>query len=212
MAQCPHPQKNIRVMENKQLTEKESLELISTMIKSSQQRMIDGAGKPFLIWGYLLVAVSLTILLLVRTTGNWAWTYLWFAPIVIGMPLMYLLTSKSRRSPKVTTFVDKITTLIWSIFGVTCGLVTLVATLSSLFLNQYIAIFTFIMLLLGGALLLTGIIIKFKPLVFSGIASYLIAFWMLFVTNPLDLFIIFAVAMVVVMVIPGHILNHKARK
>lgn len=199
-------------MENKQLTEKESLELISTMIKSSQQRMIDGAGKPFLIWGYLLVAVSLTILLLVRTTGNWAWTYLWFAPIVIGMPLMYLLTSKSRRSPKVTTFVDKVTTLIWSIFGVTCGLVTLVATLSSLFLNQYIAIFTFIMLLLGGALLLTGIIIKFKPLVFSGIASYLFAFWMLFVTNPLDLFIIFAVAMVVVMVIPGHILNYKARK
>lgn len=198
-------------MENKQLTEKESLEIISSMIQSTQQRMIDGAGKPFLIWGYLLVAVSLSIWMLVRTTGNWAWSYLWFAPLVIGFPLMHILTHK-QSSPQVTTFIDKITGHIWTIFGVSCVLVNVVAMLSSLILGKYIDIFTFVMLLLGGALLLTGIIIKFKPMIVSGIISDIIAILLLFVPDPLDIHIIFAVAMTVVMIIPGHILNYKARK
>ena len=48
-------------MEEKALNEKESLELISQMIRNTQQKLERKNGIPFLIWGYVTVIVSLTV-------------------------------------------------------------------------------------------------------------------------------------------------------
>ena len=40
-------------MDNKNMTEKESLELITHMIQNAKYKMAENAGMPFLIWGYL---------------------------------------------------------------------------------------------------------------------------------------------------------------
>ena len=48
-------------MEEKPLNEKESLELITQMIRNTQKKMEKGSGLPFLIWGYVTIAVSLAV-------------------------------------------------------------------------------------------------------------------------------------------------------
>ncbi len=51
-------------MEEKKLTEKESLELISAMIARTKERYMLGDGNIMLLWGYLTVAVSVAIWIL----------------------------------------------------------------------------------------------------------------------------------------------------
>lgn len=46
-------------MEEKRLDAAESLELISRMIRNTRQRLERHSGRPFLIWGYTTVGISL---------------------------------------------------------------------------------------------------------------------------------------------------------
>ena len=48
-------------MEDRQLNEKESLELIAQMIRNTQHGLEKGKGIPFLIWGYVTITVSLAV-------------------------------------------------------------------------------------------------------------------------------------------------------
>ena len=48
-------------MEDKVLTEKESLDLISQMIRNTRSRLEDNSGIPFLIWGYTTVIVAVIV-------------------------------------------------------------------------------------------------------------------------------------------------------
>lgn len=57
-------------MENKKLNEQESLALITQMIQNSKKGLVVGSGNSFLFWGYLTLAVSIAIFLLLYITGN----------------------------------------------------------------------------------------------------------------------------------------------
>ncbi len=84
-------------MENKQLNEKESLELITRMINNTQQKLEKGNGLPFLIWGYTTILVSLVVWYFFSTTGNPNWNYLWFLIPVIGFPTMMRIIRKQEK-------------------------------------------------------------------------------------------------------------------
>ena len=60
-------------MENKKLNEQESLALITQMIQNSKKGLVVGSGNSFLFWGYLTLAVSIAIFLLLYITGNQSW-------------------------------------------------------------------------------------------------------------------------------------------
>lgn len=57
-------------MEEKKLSEQESLELISQMIRSTRKNMEVGSGNQFLYWGYFTAALSVLLFLLVYYTGE----------------------------------------------------------------------------------------------------------------------------------------------
>ena len=48
-------------MEDKRISEKESLELIARMIRETQDHTARYAAYPLLIWGYTTVAISLVV-------------------------------------------------------------------------------------------------------------------------------------------------------
>ena len=66
-------------MEEKKLTERESLELISQMIRSTRENMEVGSGNQFLAWGYFSALLSVLLFVLVTSTGNNVWALGWFA-------------------------------------------------------------------------------------------------------------------------------------
>ena len=56
-------------VEKEDLNERESLELITRMIQNTKCRMAENAGMPFLLWGYMTVAVSLLVWFMLKQTG-----------------------------------------------------------------------------------------------------------------------------------------------
>ena len=60
-------------MEEKKLNEKESLELITQMIRQSRKNIGTGSGNRFLLYGYLAVVLAVVVFALVSITGSSVW-------------------------------------------------------------------------------------------------------------------------------------------
>lgn len=192
-------------MEDKQLNEKESLELIAQMIRNTQKKMEKGSGIPFLIWGYVTIAVSLTVWYLLGKTGNPNWNFLWFAIPVIGFPVMLLTMRKKTALPK--TYIDKVISYVWIVVGVSA----LIPSMAIAVIHDFPVLFLVVLLISIGTAI-TGFVIKFLPLVISGFMGMLLSILCLTLRASLDSILVFAALFLLVQVIPGHILNYKSRR
>ena len=61
-------------MEDRKLSEKESLDIITQMINSSKRNMKVGSGNVLLYWGYFTVLLSVVISSLILCTQNYIWS------------------------------------------------------------------------------------------------------------------------------------------
>ena len=191
-------------MENKQLSEKESLQLIAQMIQQSQYRLAKNAGTPFLIWGYMTAILSLVIWMLIRETANPQWNFLWLLLPAVCYPLMTYLNQRNERMVK--TYIDRIIGQVWTVFGIAGILISGVA----MFL-WHIPILFIILLLMGMGTALSGMIIKVRVLIICGALGALLSVGCLMIGGA-DQLIFFATAFLIMMVIPGHALNRMAAK
>lgn len=189
-------------MENKQLSEKESLQLIAQMIQQSQYRLAKNAGTPFLIWGYMTAILSLVIWMLIRETANPQWNFLWLLLPAVCYPLMTYLNRCNEQMVK--TYIDRIIGQVWTVFGIAGILISGVA----MFL-WHIPILFIILLLMGMGTALSGMIIKVRVLTICGALGALLSVGCLMIGGA-DQLIFFATAFLIMMVIPGHALNRMA--
>lgn len=193
-------------MEDKVLTEKESLDLISQMIRNTRSRLEDNSGIPFLIWGYTTVIVAVIVWSLVTTSGNYLWHWLWFAIPVFGGTLWLLHYKKQLNNrSRAITFVDRAISHVWMVFGIASFMISIISFLT------YIPILFIVLLTMGMATAITGLIIRFKPIIFSGFIGILFSPLCVIVRDTSSI-LIFAAIFVLMMVIPGHMLNYTAKR
>ena len=193
-------------MEDKVLTEKESLDLISQMIRNTRSRLEDNSCIPFLIWGYTTVIVAVIVWSLVTTSGNYLWHWLWFAIPVFGGTLWLLHNKKQLNNrSRVITFVDRAISHVWMVFGIASFMISIISFLT------YIPILFIVLLTMGMATAITGLIIRFKPIIFSGFIGILFSPLCVIVRDTSSI-LIFAAIFVLMMVIPGHMLNYTAKR
>lgn len=191
-------------MKERQLNEKESLELITRMIQNTQQNLEKGNGMPFLVWGYTTIAVSLLVWYLLSTTGDNRMNYLWFLIPAIAAPMMFVFLRKSDKG--ITTYIDRIIGYIWTVLGITAFIISVT---TMVFGNLPILFIT--ILLMGSGTAITGMVIRFTPITVAGFAGLALSLVCLF-TPGINQILVFAAVFLVMMVIPGHILNTKGRR
>lgn len=191
-------------MDDKKLDAAESLALIGRMIENTRNRMERNSGRPFLIWGYSTVAVTIAVWVAVVRTQNPGWNILWAALPVLGGVLMWLTRNKESEG-RVYTFVDRVIGRIWLVMGLSAWFVSALTIFS---LTRPPILFI-ILLLMGIGTAITGLIIRFTPATVGGIVGIAIA--------PITLAVsggwvpgLFIAGFVSMMVIPGHILNYKS--
>lgn len=185
-------------MEDKTLNSAQSLELIGRMIAETRSKFEKGGGTTFLIWGYTSVAVSALVYWLLLATGNYTLNLLWFLIPVIGAPTTYLYERK--RPKNVTTQLDRFIWSVWLTVGAIAATAPLVCP-NPLVIEG---------LVLNIGVIVTGSMIKFRPLVWAGIVGIALTYLLNFVSSP-NIIIIFAAMFVIVMIVPGHILNYRGR-
>ncbi len=206
-------------MEDKKLTEKESLEVIISMIARTKARYL-GSGNILLMWGYLAVFSSILVWILLAATRQNVWNWLWFAIPVIGMPLTSIMARREKRTDGVVTYSDKITSHLWSIFGVSEIVLTFICLGFSLIggIKCWTAMPVYTFIAAPFAEIAQGLIVKEKSLTWGGIVGLAIGMVLVCcVTGKIPLLAnwfmpLFILFWVVMMIVPGHIINHKAKK
>lgn len=191
----------------KEFNTKESIALIERMIEATRDHYEKGAGTVFLIWGYICFAVSLAVLILVyRFEMYWA-VWLWWAIPVLGFPISFIYNRGKKEAVK--THISKFIHYIWLVTGVMATAIPIICSIGKI----YTLIPTLEIMILGMATCITGLVIKSNVIKFSGIIAAAISLVMLFNYNGTVLMfydiVAFIIAIVVAMIIPGHILNRR---
>ena len=203
-------------MEEKELTEKESLELITQMIQSTRENLEVGRGNKFLTYGYFTAALGIVIFLLLFFTHNNLYSCGWFL-----MFACWAFVSWKSKKPDVTTYTDKAIQRVWQIMGLMFAITIASLLIFVITFHVHYGVLDLMMPLsliyvnIGTSI--TGIILKEKWMTLLPLASLLIAFYMLAVMRSGSSMyvwwnLLMSFAFLISMVIPGHILNHKMHK
>lgn len=207
-------------MKEQSITEKESLDIITSMIESTKQRLHLGDGNILLLWGYLTVGVAMLITLLLLLTHNAVWNWLWFLIWIIGGIVTPHMMKKQQNKAGVRTYTDKLSNGIWSLVGANAILFTFLCLGFMLFAGKDIwsLMLVFALLVVGIVETVQGMIIKEKTLIAGGSIGMIAGVvTMALIVAAIPLYIgwfmpMFVVAWICMMIIPGHCLNAKARR
>lgn len=187
-------------MEEKNLTQQESLEIISKMIKETRTNIEKGGGNIFLLWGYLWLVIALAVYLLIVQTGDYRAHWLWFAMPIIGYPAMYFMIKKKRSNT--VTFVSKTISKIWVVIG-TCALFL---SLFMLIKPSALPILFVMALIMNAGVALSGLVLEYKPISVAGFLGILLSFSLLIISG-VEQILVFGGFAIIMLIMPGHFLN-----
>lgn len=188
-------------MEDKKLNSQESIDLIARMIQNTQNNLQKNAGSYSILWGYVTLVVSLAVYFLLTATGDLRVHFIWLAIPVVGFLLSFIL--RRHLGPvHVRTFVDTATYKLWVPLGVALCIFPFVTGERAL---------TVVLMLISLGIAQTGLIVKYPVFTVAGFIGLAAALALLFIGGPGQI-LVFAFFSAVVLIIPGHILNHKAAK
>lgn len=205
------------IMKEQELTQQESLDLITTMIQNSKKRLELGSGNILIAWGYVTTIAALIIGCGLLFTNNVLWMWLWFAIPVIGYPLHYFLAKKKGNKTLAKTTVDNYISDIWATIGIFFALLMVICVIFGMNnYNSWGAMFLITLPCCGFGATSTGIILKEKSLLIGGMTSMIIgALFIICYICQINIFgydsFAFALSFAVMMIIPGHIINKKAK-
>ncbi len=184
------------------LNKHQSFEIINEMINSSRQKMNEN-GFFFLLWGWTVLVASLLHYGLYKLgieEHYLPWPVLTTAAsvvhIVYGIRLDKSATTK--------TYLDEFLKIMWmSIWGAIA-----IGFPLAVYMANFNTAYMLIILLYSLGSLITGILLKFKPLILGAVISSICCINLAFVDFP-EVLLLLAVSILFTYIIPGHILKRR---
>jgi len=184
----------------------ESLALIESMINRATNRFNED-GSLYLLWGWVVFLCSITEFFLLRIQFEkhyLVWTLTWATTIY-----QIFVLRRKRRKQTVRTYTDDIIKYVWLTFVIIMFLAAvLIGTIQGK--EYYKLIDPLFLVIYGMPTFLSGIILRFKPLMWGGIGC-----WLLSVITPVIPFeyhlLLVSAAMVIAWIVPGYLLRMKFR-
>ena len=204
-------------MEERTLNEKESLALITQMINSSKKNMEIGQGNIMLTYGYFTTILSIVLFALISLTHDFIWSWGWMLMFVIWPIMSY---RQRQRPPKVVTYTDKVISKVWQVMGwmfIVTFLTIGIIEFSFARHIEFILMLPLSLIYCGIGVSITGIIIQERWMTYTPLIAFIIAIYMLTMLMIGEKattlwYLYFGLSFVFMMIIPGHIVNNKARK
>ncbi len=205
----------------KQLTEKESLDLIAQMIKKAKDTCHD-TGIASMMWGAVIAVCALVKLSELHFDYRLPFD-IYLLTIVAVIPQIFI-SIKSKKERKVKTYDDAFMDTLWLGFGIMIFLMIFIT--NSLFdvmdgyknpeghsavFKLYEFISPLFLILYGMPTFVTGVSVKFKPMILGGILCWICCIITIYTTVKIDL-LLTAVSAVFAWLIPGIIMEKDYRK
>lgn len=206
-------------MEDKKISEQESIELITAMINRTKERYNIGDGNIMLMWGILTVLTAAAVWLLLIFTQNQLWNWLWFAIPVAGGIATPFMSRRKHREYGVKSYSDVISSKIWTVVGIT-GIVAALFYFGFLYIAQVRCSqmwFAYALIIVPMAEICQGFVIKEKSFVWGGFIGLAIGiFTICCIAGHVTIYAywfmpLFMLAFTAMMIVPGYVLNRKAK-
>jgi hypothetical protein len=188
----------------KQMDEQLSLQIIREAIENAKSNIKDNAFF-YLLWGWLVLGASLLQFGLIRFTDtpfHWiGWPILMTGGAIASVIYGYRLGKRST----FMTQVDVAMIYLWYGFLVAITILILMAILNVLsfrMVNPLIIVFY------GLGTFVSGGILKFRPLIFGGIAAWIISILAFLVQSEYQL-LLMGFAIIVAYLVPGYLIKSR---
>lgn len=194
-------------MEKNNLTPEESYEIINKAIANFKMNYRESAYV-FLLWGWILTLASISNFIILRMLSSWeAWEHKgflilgnWVVFILIGSIILYFIVRKEKKEKKVYSQIDKFIDKLWWVTA--ASFIIAIILCFRLELEPP----SLMLLVAGIATTTTGLVIRFKPLIFGGMSFFLFSIASTFVTNEY-LALVVSAALICGYLIPGYFLK-----
>ncbi|MEI2740421.1 MAG: hypothetical protein V9F01_16735 [Chitinophagaceae bacterium] len=209
----------------KQLTEKESLDLIAMMINKAKDSYHD-TGISAMMWGSIIAICALVKLAELQFDFRLPFDIYWLTILAI-VPQIFI-TIKEKKERKVKTYDDIYMDYLWLGFGISIFLMIFI--INNVFkiwepvsaeynqLAGHPSVFRFrefiaplFLLLYGIPTFVTGAACKFKPMLWGGLLCWACSVITIYTTIKIDL-LLTAVSAIVAWLIPGIIMESDYKK
>ena len=195
-------------MPEEKFTPEQSLELIGQMINKAKNKFGEN-GHLYLLWGWAILACSLAQFILAYYV-KWEHHYLvWFLTwLVFIYQMIYLSRQKKREMVK--TYTDDIIKIVWITFVVLMFLFGFL--FGKLMGEEYYKFFNpGILALYGMPTVLSGAILKFRPLVIGGIVCWILSIISTYIPFQYQLLLLSA-AVIAAWIIPGYLMRIRFKQ
>ncbi len=184
----------------KELTPQQSLDVITSMIQQAKGNMQKNSFY-FLLWGWTIVIANLGVYLLIKFTDVTN-PYHMFLITLVSAIISAIYGFQKGKQVVVTTHLGSIYKWLWIGFGVNCLIFWFFGGKMGWQLNAVITS------MCAVPTLLSGVLLKFKPLVIGGIV-----FWVfgaiIFMVETETQFLLSAVAVTLGYLVPGYMLRNS---
>ena len=192
-------------METKNFTPEEGFDLIQKHISNFKKNYRDNA-KIFLLWGWIMSLASfshfaLTKILIQKEAYDVMLSFSignWIGFVLTGFVIEYFVDRN--KDKKVFSQLDSFSNFLWKVTGASIPVTVFLC------IKLQVPPPPFFLLIMGTATTITGLLIKFKPVLIGGIAFYLFAIASAFVTDENTLLVMGA-AIICCYLVPGYFLK-----
>jgi len=190
----------------KEFNEKESLLLIQEMIENSKAKLGESSFF-FLLWGWLVLLASLIHFILLVTGYSNPWLP-WPVMMVIGGIASGIKGSRMQKEKRVKTYLDTTMSYLWLSFVITLFFILFSAGMGKITWEMSNIL---IIALYGMGSFASGGILKFRPLIIGGMATWVIAIISVFFVSIAPEYTMLAITLSVIVayLIPGYMLRTK---
>jgi hypothetical protein len=187
--------------QDEKISPERSLAIIEGMIQQAKGR-VSNISFYFLLWGWVITLCNFAMYYVVKYTdyGQYApavWTLCipaWVVTMIYG--------ARQGRSTGIVTHLDRISMWLWICMAITICPLWVFGEKINWMVNALI------LMPVGAATFMSGIIIQFRPLLLGGIV-----FWVAGVTcyflQPIDQYLVGGIAMILGYLLPGYLLKYQ---
>jgi hypothetical protein len=192
-------------MENEKLEPVQSLKLIESMINKAKNRFSEN-GHLYLLWGWVVLICSAGHFAAIRWNlmdrPEWIWGLTWAAFLY---QTVYM--ARQKKKVRVSTYTDEIIKAIWVVF-VGCGIILGIVVSR---VGDWVTMYPLILMLYGVPTILSGTVLRFRPLVAGGIICWILSIVSVFIPFLYNLLMI-SIAVISAWIIPGYLMKIKFAK
>jgi Flp pilus assembly protein TadB len=193
-------------MEERKLTEQESLQLIHQMIQVAKEDHREN-GDGWLIWGWLLFIASVLSAVFsyleLQNYISWVWTGTLGVGLLIGV-LLYIFRKKP---DTVKTYVQELLDRLGAGF-----FISLFAIVAASFISKTSFGFGYYYILYAFWMFIHGSAIRFRPLIIGAYVNWMAAIAIFLLNDTTQIMIVSAIAVFTGYLIPGYMLKVEYKK